>query len=184
MWKGQIHIPGSGEMCMVLSSFFSVQKKKLRKRIPWSRKWVGRAWWSKSASSLETSVKHFNVSDDHRLLNLSPESFRSNTGCVCPWMLTGSRGSCSRRHLEKLPHCNLLHDIFYLHIWKQAVFLWGQKIFAAKLCPIAKEMHAGDGVATRLSHTSSTFHPTIQGGRLAWASYLWEKWQTLSSRGI
>lgn len=34
MWKGQIHIPGSGEMCMILSSFFSVKKKKkkLRKR--------------------------------------------------------------------------------------------------------------------------------------------------------
>lgn len=26
----------------------------------------------------------------------------------------------------------------------------------------------------RLSHTSSTFHPTIQSGRSAWASYLWE----------
>lgn len=36
----------------------------------------------------------------------------------------------------------------------------------------------------RLSHMSSTFHPIIQGGRLAWASYLWEKWQSLSSRGI
>lgn len=36
----------------------------------------------------------------------------------------------------------------------------------------------------RLSHTSSTFHPLIQGGQIAWASYLWEKWRSLSSRGI
>lgn len=36
----------------------------------------------------------------------------------------------------------------------------------------------------RLSHISSTFHPIIQGGRLAWASYLREKWRSLSSRGI
>lgn len=94
--RGRKHIPESGEMRIILSSFFSVQKKRKEKRILWSRRRVGRAWWSKSASSLETSVKHFSVSEDNRLLNLSPESFRSNSGWVCPWTLMGRRGSCSR----------------------------------------------------------------------------------------
>jgi len=67
--RGREHTWGRGTH-MVVSSFFRVVKKKIKikkkQRILWSRsRWQGGgARWSKSASSLGTSVKHFNVSDD------------------------------------------------------------------------------------------------------------------------
>lgn len=188
MWKGQIHIPGSGETCMILSSFFSVQKKKeeKEKRILWSRRWVGRAWWSKSASSLETSVKHLDVSHDHRRLNLSPESFCSNSGCVCPWMLTGSRGSCSRGDICRSYLTANSFMPFSICIYESKLCSSEDEKYLKPNCALLQRSHTQEMVWPQqiLSHTSSTFHPIIQGGRLTRASYLWEKWRSLSSRGI
>lgn len=67
-----------------------------------------------------------------RLLDLSPASFPSGSRRVCPWRLLG------RRQPHKFPRCKLLCAIFYLHILKQAEFLWRWEIFAAQQCPIAK----------------------------------------------
>lgn len=124
------------------------KRKEKEKRILWSRKWVGRAWWSKSASSLGTSVKHFSVSDDHRLLNLSPESFHSNSGCVCPWMLTGSRGSCSRG------------DICRSYLTAISFMPFSICIFESKLCSSEDEKYLQQNCALlQRSHTQEMVWP-------------------------
>lgn len=78
----------------------------------------------------------------------SPESFRSNSGCVCPWMLTGSRGSCSRG------------DSCRSYLTAHSFMPFSICIFESKLCSSEDEKYLQQNCALlQRSHTQETVWP-------------------------